>query len=155
MLSALFYRKGIMAKRDQMTCPESATKSVAEMGEGQSPIFFRWRHYRIRVAFLKENHIFIVMSLSCNAQIVIKALDAWHLGHSKHYFSVIHYRGRGQPPHADPDFQFLKWSVLKHWFWQHLPTLCQIAFVPPLPSRDTSPSNKWQPICLWPGHKTL
>jgi len=27
-----------MAKRDQVTCPESATKSVTEMGNGQSSV---------------------------------------------------------------------------------------------------------------------
>lgn len=116
MWSALFYRKGIMAKRDQMTCPESARQSVAEVGKGQSPVFFRCYNCKITVAFLNETGIFTVISLSCSAHIVIRVLDAWHLGHSKHCFSVIHYKGRGQPPHLDPDFQFLKWSVLKCWF---------------------------------------
>lgn len=105
-------------------------------GKGSGSIFFRWHNRKIAVAFLTEYCVFTLLALSHSAQIVIKALRAWHLGHPPHDFCVVPYKGRGQWPRLGPDLQFLKRSVLKCQFWEPW------FFVPLLPARDTSPPAK-------------
>lgn len=76
-----------------MMWPISARMSLVQVGMSQISLSFRCFNCKNHSSFPKnENHIFILMSLSCSVQIVINALDVWYLGHSKHYFSMIHYK---------------------------------------------------------------
>lgn len=104
----------------------------------------RWVRFRVlpflmtqlqdHSCFPKRKSCFTVMSLSCSSQMVIKGLDAWYLGHSKHYFSVIHFKGRGQSPHSGQDFNFFYCicaELVRTRLWYHYL------------QRDTTPPRKW------------
>lgn len=107
-------------------------------GKASGSIFFRWHNHKITVAFLNEYRVFTLLALSHSAQIVIKALRAWHLGHPPHDFCVVPLQ-RERPVTALRS-RFAVFEALG----AEMPVLRAMVLCATVACKRYKPSSKWQ-----------